>query len=281
MQPAEGRVLPIDYLPALILPSLRTPVVQTHTRVEASPCSVAEASARQEPPPKGLIVVAEAVSGELREDVSLLTLSPCYSNCRVALTTARASSVTRACLCCDAGRQLWFRGATPSGRGCCNWLRQGGGRSAVGLSRHRRPVPGNEVGHNCTSETGDELTCQSLGRVVLLSEDADVRSIGLLAGAVPGEVPAGTSHDVHIRDLLFGNSASADAVVLHLRRDSPSDTAGLLDTLLAHVDADVSIKSSLYLVLLLGTEGDHLPDRPQPHRPQPQKPRPLHPGAAL
>jgi hypothetical protein len=58
-------------------------VVQTHTRVEASPCSVAEASARQEPPPKGLIVVAEAVSGELRDDVSLLTLSPYYDYVRL------------------------------------------------------------------------------------------------------------------------------------------------------------------------------------------------------
>lgn len=93
-------------------------------------------------------------------------------------------------------------------------------------------------------------------RVLVISDDADVRHVGVLSGAASIEVPESLSFDAHIRDSLFGDSACAEAVVLHLRRDSPADTADVLDTLLAHVDSDASLKSSLYLVLLLGVSAD-------------------------
>ena len=100
-------------------------------------------------------------------------------------------------------------------------------------------------------------------RVVLLSDDEDVREAAARAGAAPQRPPADGHVGVHIRDLLFGAAACAEAVVVHIRSAQPGNTAVVADALLAHLDADPDVKGSLYTVLLLGIAGDAA-QQPQP-----------------
>jgi hypothetical protein len=103
----------------------------------------------------------------------------------------------------------------------------------------------------------------SIRRVVLLSDDDDVREAAARAGAAPQRQPADGHVGAHIQELLFGDAARAEAVVLHLRSEQPGNTADAAEALLAHLDADCDVKGSLYTVLLLGIAGETA-QQPQP-----------------
>ena len=91
--------------------------------------------------------------------------------------------------------------------------------------------------------------------MVVLSDDEGVRDAAARAGAASQKAPAGEHVGAHIRDVLFGDAACAEAVVLHLRNDQPGHTADAADAVLAHLDADPDAKGALYTVLLLGIAG--------------------------